>query len=203
MKKRIKGIVFLAVMVASVWLGGILADGAQLRQDILRLHVVGASNGAADQQVKLRVRDAVVQYLEGELSNVKDMSQAMAYVESVLPKLEETANRVLEQYGFSDTVSVSLGPWEFPVRDYDTFKLPSGIYQALRIVIGEGEGENWWCVVFPQLCMSATSEEFVETASLDGMSPKLAGTLTGEYEIRFWVLDQLGKLGNFLHRDSE
>ena len=203
MKKRIKGIVFLAVMVASVWLGGILADGAQLRQDILRLHVVGASNGAADQQVKLRVRDAVVQYLEGELSNVKDMSQAMAYVESVLPKLEETANRVLEQYGFSDTVSVSLGPWEFPVRDYDTFKLPSGIYQALRIVIGAGEGENWWCVVFPQLCMSATSEEFVETASLDGMSPKLAGTLTGEYEIRFWVLDQLGKLGNFLHRDSE
>ena len=121
----------------------------------------------------------------------------------MLPKLTEVANQVLQQAGFDDTATVSLGVEEFPLRQYDTFSLPSGLYQALRIVIGEGEGHNWWCVVYPQLCIPATSEEFVETASMEGMSDSLSGSLTGEYEIRFWILDQMGKLGNFLHGDSE
>jgi len=109
----------------------------------------------------------------------------------------------LEEYGFTDTVSISIGEEEFPARDYETFRLPSGIYKALRIVIGEGEGQNWWCVVFPELCMGATSEQFVQTASMEGFDEELCQTLSGDYEIRFWLLDQLGRLGNFLHRDSD
>lgn len=203
MKKQLRRIFFLAVLVAAVWTGGLLADARQLRQELLRLHVVGASDSQEDQAVKLRVRDAVLASLEQGLEDIQDVDQAVAYVETMIPKLTETANRVLEEYGFTDTVSISVGEEEFPARDYETFRLPSGIYKALRIVIGDGEGQNWWCVVFPELCLSATSEEFVEAASMEGFDEELTQTLSGDYEIRFWILDQLGRLGNFLHGDSE
>ena len=119
----------------------------------------------------------------------------------MLPKVKAVADRCLQEAGFSDTVTVSLTEEAFPTRDYDTFSLPAGVYKALRIVIGEGEGKNWWCVVFPQLCMAG--EDFVETASVAGLSPELTGTLEGEYEIRFWLLEKLGEVKNRIFQASE
>ena len=201
--KRIKGIFFLAVMLASVWLGGLIGDAQALRNDILRLHVVANSDSEEDQAVKLRVRDAVLAALEEGIEKVTDPKEAVAYAKTMIPKLTKVANRVLAEAGFDDTVQISVGQGEFPLREYETFRLPSGVYQALKVVIGEGEGQNWWCVVFPELCNGATSEEFVEAAKMEGMGDSLTASLTGDYEIRFWILDQMGKLGNFLHRDSE
>jgi len=85
------------------------------------------------------------------------------------------------------------------VRNYDTFRLPAGVYESLRIVIGEGEGKNWWCVVFPELCLPATAEGFESVAVGSGFSEALSGALTGEtqYEIRFFLLDCFGRLENF------
>lgn len=203
MKKHIKRIFFLSALVAAVWFGGLLADSHQLSEDILRLHVVANSDSEEDQAVKLQIRDAVLATLEQGMRDLQDADQAIAYVQTMLPKLTEAANQVLAQAGFSETATVSLGTEEFPLREYDTFSLPSGIYNSLRVIIGDGEGHNWWCVVYPQLCVPATSEEFVEAASVDGLSDSLSGALSGDYEIRFWLLDQLGKIGNFLHRDSE
>lgn len=203
MRKQIRRILFLAALVGGVWLGGVMADARALREDIVRLHVVANSDSAEDQAVKLRVRDAVLENLRREMANVQDIGQAKEYIKGMLPKLTQIANQVLAQAGFDQTATVSLGVEEFPLREYDTFSLPSGLYQSLRIIIGDGQGQNWWCVVYPELCIPATSEEFVETASIQGMPDSLSGSLTGEYEIRFWILDQLGKLGNFLHGDSE
>lgn len=199
MGKKLKRIVSLALIAAFVWAGGLLADRQRLKEDILRLHVVAASDSEADQAVKLRVRDAVLGSLREGLSDLTDLNEAKAYVLEMLPKIENTANRVLEEAGFSDRVQVNLTQWEFPARNYDTFSLPSGVYEALRIVIGEGEGQNWWCVVFPELCFGATSEEVRE---MSGFSDSLNDTLTGKYEIRFWLLDKLGQIENFLHRTS-
>lgn len=203
MKKHIKRIFFLAVIVAAVWFAGLLADSAQLSEDILRLHVVANSDSEEDQAVKLQVRDAILASLRDGLADVTDADQAAQYIQSMIPKLTTVANQVLEQAGFDETARISLEMEEFPLREYDTFSLPSGLYQALRVVIGEGEGHNWWCVVFPELCVPATAEEFTEVASMEGLSDSLSGSLTGEYEVRFWLLDQLGKIGNFLHWDSE
>ena len=200
MGRKLKRIVSLALLVALVWTGGLLADKERLRQDILRLHVVGASDSEEDQAVKLRVRDAVLGSLRQGLSDLTDLEQAKDYVTQMLPKIEQAANLVLAEAGFDDTVQVSLTEWEFPERDYDTFSLPSGVYNALRVVIGEGEGQNWWCVVFPELCMGATSEEFRE---MSDFSDSLNDTLTGEYEIRFWLLDKLGQIENFFHRTTD
>ena len=163
--------------------------------------MVGASDSAEDQEVKLLVRDAVLASLEDGLQDLTDVDAAVDYVSRMLPKVEAAANRCLAAAGFSDTVAVSLTEEAFPTRDYDNFSLPAGVYRALRVVIGEGEGRNWWCVVFPQLCMAG--EDFVETASVAGLSPELTGTLEGEYEIRFWVLEKWGEMKNRFFDSSD
>ena len=151
--------------------------------------------------MKLQVRDAVLQSLEEGLRDMTDPKAAYDYVARMLPKVEEAANRCLAAAGFSETVQVSLTEEAFPTREYDTFSLPAGVYKALRIVIGEGEGKNWWCVVFPQLCVG-TQAQFVETANAAGLDPELTGTLEGDYELRFWVLEKLGELKNQIFSSS-
>lgn len=196
MGKKGKRILLLAALAAGVWLGGLISDHNQLRENILRLHVVGASDSEADQAVKLRVRDAVLASLQEGLEDLTDLDQAVEYVQEMMPKLETVANRVLEDAGFEQRVNISLALEEFPLREYDTFSLPSGIYNALRVVIGEGAGRNWWCVVFPNLCLGGGEEMSV-------FSDSLHDTIEGEYEIRFWLLDALGRLENFFHRTTE
>lgn len=195
MKRHLKRIGWVALTVACIWLWGIVTDSADLREELLRLHVVGASNSEEDQAVKLQVRDAVLASLEEGLQDMTDPKEAYDYVARMLPKVEKAANRCLAAAGFSETVQVSLTEEAFPTREYDTFSLPAGVYKALRVVIGEGEGKNWWCVVFPQLCVG-TQAQFVETANAAGLDPELAGTLEGDYELRFWVLEKLGELKN-------
>jgi stage II sporulation protein R len=189
-----KRIGWVALTVVCIWLWGIVTDSGDLRENLLRLHVVGASNSQEDQAVKLQVRDAVLGSLEEGLRDMTDPQEAWDYVARMLPQVEAAANRALAAAGFLDTVQVSLTEETFPTREYDTFSLPAGVYKALRIVIGEGEGKNWWCVVFPQLC--GAEGEFVETASTAGLDPELAKSLEGEYELRFWVLEKLGELKN-------
>lgn len=200
MGKHLKRIALLGSIVVLVWFGGLLGDAQRLREDILRLHVVAASDSQEDQKVKLQVRDAILGTLEDGLEDLTDVDAAIAYVRQMLPVIEDVANRTLAAAGFDDTVQVSLTEEAFTSRDYETFSLPAGIYQALRVVIGEGEGENWWCVVFPQMCMAATSEEAAEVSDF---SDTLNDTLTGKYEVRFWLLDKLGQLENLFHRTSE
>ena len=201
MKKQLRRIAFVTAIVLGVFAWGIVTDSRELREGLLRLHVVGASDSAEDQEVKLLVLDAVLASLEDGLQDLTDVDAAVDYVARMLPKVEAAANRCLAAAGFSDTVAVSLTEEAFPTRDYDNFSLPAGVYRALRVVIGEGEGRNWWCVVFPQLCMAG--EDFVETASVAGLSPELTGTLEGEYELRFWVLEKWGEMKNRFFDSSD
>ena len=202
MKKILKRIGICFLLATLVWCGTLIADRQLLRKELIRLHVVAASDSDEDQALKLRVRDAVTESLRRELQNVTDAEQAKAYLQENLPKLEAMANRVLREAGCGDLATVSLQAEEFATRIYETFTLPAGIYDALRITIGDGEGKNWWCVVFPSLCVPATSEGFEETASCAGFPDSLTGALEGDeaYEVRFFLLDALGQLENFLHR---
>lgn len=200
MRKILRRIGICLILVCLVWAGLLIADRKTLKNELIRLHVVAASDSEEDQAVKLRVRDAVLESLQAEMENVTDMEQAKAYLQENLPKLERVANETLAAAGFTDTATVSLCLEEFATRVYDTFTLPAGLYESLRIVIGEGEGKNWWCVVFPSLCIPATSAGFEDAACAAGLTEDLVGSLTGEYEIRFFLLDALGRLENLLHR---
>ena len=200
MRKQLKRVGICLVFAAAVWLFMLAADRQTLKRELIRLHVVAASDSPEDQAVKLQVRDAILENLQEGLSQVTDVSAAISYVESHLPAIEETANRVLELAGVPDSVRVSLDLESFPKRIYDTFSLPSGIYQSLRVMIGDGEGQNWWCVIFPELCLPETEEAFSKQAEESGLGDTLTQTLQEKdgYCIRFFFLDLIGKVENLL-----
>lgn len=202
MKKAWKRIGICLVAALAVWGGTLLADRQRLNEELIRLHVVANSDSRVDQEVKLQVRDAVIQSLEADLEALADVEQAKAYLTENLPKIQAVANETLEEAGFSGEAVVSLCKEAFDTRYYDTFTLPAGVYEALRITIGEGKGHNWWCVVFPTLCVPATTEGFEDTAAGAGFPDSLTGALTGEeeYEVRFYLLDVLGRMENRFFR---
>lgn len=202
MIKLIKRVGICFLLSALVWCGTLLSDRQRLNDELIRLHVVANSDSQEDQALKLQVRDAVTQSLSQAMADIADVDQAKDYLQQNLPKIKKLANDTLRAAGCEDIAVVSLTEEAFDTRYYDTFTLPAGVYEALRITIGDGEGQNWWCVVFPTLCVSATSEGFADTAAGAGFPDSLTGALTGEeeYEIRFFFLDALGKLENLLHK---
>ena len=142
------GILVLAAG-ALTWGAGLLRDSKALEKNLVRLHVVANSDSQEDQDLKLQVRDAIVQQLNGVMGELDSAQAAKAFLTEHLGELQETANRVLQEAGSRLKAQVSLALEEFPTRVYDTFQLPAGLYEALRVTIGAGEGHNWWCVVFP------------------------------------------------------
>ena len=196
MKKLAKRLALCALVTMLIWCGGIVADRDRLNEDLIRLHVVANSDKSEDQALKLAVRDAITENLQAALEKISDVESAKSYIQTNLPKLQALAQRTLHSLGCEDTVTVSLCRESFDTREYGTFSLPAGVYDALRIVIGDGEGKNWWCVVFPSLCIGTSSEEFEDTAAGAGFPESLRSALTGESEceIRFFLLDTLGEL---------
>ena len=157
MKKRIISLVLLGISVLTVTACAVLqAQSQRMAEKIIRLHVVANSDSNVDQAVKLCVRDAVLREAQRALSSAADAKQAIL---TDLPALEAAANAELQRQGSGDTARVSFHRELFPTRDYDTFSLPSGVYQSLRVTIGKGEGHNWWCVVFPSICLTASMDE--------------------------------------------
>lgn len=187
--------VFCTFLAALVWGIQLLSQGRQLTDNLIRFHVVASSDAPEDQAVKLQVRDAVLDSIRADLQQVADVEAAKAYLQENLPKIEAVANRTLKAAGFSDTAVVTLCREAFDTRHYDTFSLPAGIYEALRITIGEGAGHNWWCVAFPDLCQGATTREFTQTAAEAGLSEEMTDALASPQprQIRFFLLDALGK----------
>ena len=185
-----------AMLALALQFWGLIQDREALREGLIRLHVVANSDSREDQQVKLQVRDAVLESIREALTDATEPEAARAYLRENLPKIQQAANNVLQALGREPDARVSLKEEVFDRRDYETFSLPAGIYESLRVEIGQAEGKNWWCVAFPSLCVPATTESFAEAAQAAGMDPVLTGTLEGrgEYELRFFLLDWLGKL---------
>ena len=187
MKKRIISLVLLGISVLTVTACAALqAQSQRMAEKIIRLHVVANSDSDADQSVKLCVRDAVLREAQRALSGASDAKQAIL---TDIPALEAAANAELRRQGSGDTACVSFRRELFPTRDYDTFSLPSGVYQSLRVTIGEGAGHNWWCVIFPPLCAQAAglSEQAVQALSDDDV--RLVTESDGGYVVRFRLLE--------------
>lgn len=201
MKKIAKLIVTCLLLAAAFYLGTVASDKAVLSQDLIRLHVVADSDSPEDQQIKLQVRDAIVEKLESVMDDLPDVESAKAYLQEHLPELEQIANDVLRSLNSGCQAVVSLAKEAFPTREYDTFTLPAGVYESLRVTIGSGEGQNWWCVVFPSLCVSATSDGFEDAAVGAGFSDRLTDTISGKqkYRVRFFILDCFGWVENWFH----
>ncbi len=199
MKKR-SGSICLLLLSAAILLSGVVLGRQQqaLAEKLIRLHVVADSDSEADQQIKLQVRDAVLAEAEVALRDAEDPKAALA---AALPEIAEAANDCLRRLGSADRAAVTLGRELFPTREYETFALPAGVYTSLRVTIGSGEGRNWWCVVFPSLCLSASAEDFAEAAQAAGLTEGEIRLITeedGGYQLKFQSMELLQRLFHWL-----
>lgn len=181
---------------------GLERQQQRISDSMIRLHVVANSDNPGDQGIKFNVRDAVLSDAQELLQHTTSRDEAMNVLTSGLPQLTETANETLRQLGASDRATVTLKRELFGTRYYDTFTLPGGYYEALRVTIGEGDGKNWWCVVYPQLCLSAATEQDVVPA-MGSLSKDDAELLEdGELRFRFRCLELLENLLGYF-RDTD
>ncbi len=165
------------------------ARQVRLAEKVIRLHVLANSDSAADQALKLKVRDRVLAEARPMLTGVKTAAEAEAVLSERLPALTEAARREIAEEGGSFPVTVSLTDQWFPTRTYGTAALPAGTYRSLRVVIGAGEGHNWWCVVFPALCLPAVSETSLQAAGLSGEDIALLTEESPRYVFRFKTIE--------------
>lgn len=197
-----KFLILLTVVGVIIGIIGVIRSNTTLKNEVIRLHIIANSDSDADQAEKLKVRDAVLNYIEKGISQLSNRDEAENYIRSRLADIERVANEILAENGSDHIAKAKLGLKDFGKRIYDTFALPSGVYEALQIEIGEAEGQNWWCVVFPGLCMPASNEEFCQVAASAGFDNNTIETIsdTGSLKIRFYLLDFIGKIENFLFK---
>ena len=199
MTKKQVGLCLAAVFAALFCTAAALQSQQQaFSEKLIRLHVVANSDSKEDQAVKLQVRDAVLSVTEPALLTKLPPEQALI---KVLPEIRKAAERCLRENGFTENVTVSFGTERFPTRVYEGFALPAGVYRSLRVTIGAGEGQNWWCVVFPSICFRATAAELEEAAAAAGFTREEVQLITGDgggYVLKFKALELLEQLKQWM-----
>jgi stage II sporulation protein R len=144
---------FMAAVLLYLLIGG-AQDAARVEREVLRFHVVAASNRPEDQQIKIKVRDGVFGLVQTLFADCKKREEAMAAAKENQHLLQDRARQILKENGNEQQVNIEIGPRFFPTKTYGALSFPAGKYQAVSIRIGEAEGENFWCVLYPALCLS-------------------------------------------------
>ncbi|MCF2641590.1 stage II sporulation protein R [Roseburia hominis] len=164
---------------------------------VLRFHVVANSDGREDQLLKLKVRDAVGSYMAPKMKEACDRKHCEKIVTESIPDIIDTAEEVIRTEGYDYSVTAKLEQTDFPVKTYGSYTFPEGEYEALNVVIGEGEGHNWWCVMYPNMCFSGSVYEVVDDEAKESLervlTPEEYESLMEDknYEVRFKYLSFL------------
>ncbi len=195
--KGIKLLVLSAALIltVTVLLSFLPVNGeAGIYENVIRLHVIANSDSESDQKLKLEVRDAVLETVSSlPCAGTKD--EAESSIRSHLDEIKSAAERVLRERGSSDSAEVLFDTEKYPVRYYEDFALPAGEYTSLRVVIGSGEGRNWWCVVFPPLCTSACEgapeDDFIAAGFTSDEYRLIKNGSGTKYKVRFRILEIL------------
>jgi len=182
----------LAVMLIYVF--SALSDAKAVSDGIVRLHILAASDDGEEQALKLKVRDAILEEYTDELAALSDVDEAKAYFFENLSEIEALAAGVVAENGSSHSVTVDFCREYYPTRAYDGFDLPAGEYTSLRILIGSGEGKNWFCMVYPPLCTaSSESDEALLAAGFSESQVRLLTENEEGYTLRFKVVEALSE----------
>ncbi len=171
-----------------------------IREKVLRLHVIAASDTVTDQSIKYAVRDEILRDGESLFHGSETVLQAEEKIGASLDLLQKSAENTLKKLGCDYPVNVVLGRTYFPTRQYESITLPAGYYNAVRVIIGEGKGKNWWCVMFPPMCLPAAAKDSPDLDDL--LSEKDEQIVTGgeKYEIKFWFVEKYYELKEkFIH----
>jgi len=170
---------------------------AEVYDKVIRLHVLANSDKEEDQALKLKVRDAVLAKAAALTEGCTDRIEAEATLSGQTELLRAEAEKTLRENGCTDEVAVTIGQEHYPTREYEGVRLPAGEYCSLRVLIGEAEGQNWWCVLFPPLCVGSASEveeEMVSAGFTPGQVKILTDAESPRYVLKFKLLEILGSL---------
>lgn len=200
MKKIIS---LFCVLVLCVAVCGILPIHGEekIYQSVVRLHVLANSDSEEDQALKLKVRDAILAYTSPLVIDSATREEAIEILSRELDAIKEIAQKTVNENGYDYPVDVTLTLEEYPTRNYESMSFPSGEYVSLRVLIGESEGQNWWCVLFPPLCLSAATEKsaneeaFIAVGLTSEQYKIITETDDAKYQLRFKILEAIGELG--------
>lgn len=176
----------IAAIIFSI--AGFGKECTDVRENVVRLHILADSDCDADQNVKLLVRDALLESGAQIFSGAATTDDARDMLENEKDELIDIAQNVLNENGFDYGVTINLEKEYFTTRTYDTYTLPAGEYLALKVILGSGEGHNWWCVMFPPLCLPAASDDADIDAILGEDGAKLIQS-NPRYEMRFKIVE--------------
>jgi len=206
MKKRI----CLGIAICMILAGSIYYIINQQRQvaitegiasKIIRLHVVANSDTKLDQSLKLRVKDQIVTNLQGKLKGVKNREQAKKIIAKNLGEIEQIAEKKMKSEGYDYKATAKLVHMDFPVKQYGDLTFPAGNYEALRVELGKAEGKNWWCVMYPSLCLIDSTYQIVPNNSKEMLKTSLTDReydeiLSGKQEVTYGckLFDWVAKL---------
>lgn len=166
-----------------------------ISSEVLRIHILADSDSEYDQNLKLKVRDEVLEYTEGLFDKAKSKEQAVKIANNNLENIIKVSEKVLESNGCNKPVSAKITDMNFDTRYYDNITMPSGNYTALRITIGSGEGKNWWCVMYPSLCLYTCSDaESLEDKLSDNQYELI--TDENEYKFKFKIVEYFNIIKN-------
>ena len=200
MKVKVMVCMCASILAAFLFVSVLPVHGEEkIYSDMIRLHVIAASDSEEDQAVKLLVRDAVLEVVESSMENVDNQEEAVAAIEAANDEIHAAAKSVLEREGFDYPVSVELGLENYPERVYEGFTLPAGQYTSLRVIIDGGEGQNWWCVLYPPLCTTAAEEReqvFITAGFTEEQYKTITETRGVKYKVKFKILEVLSSLFN-------
>ena len=168
---------------------------ANIYEDTIRLHILANSDSREDQELKIVVRDGILNKFGERLRLAGSFNKAEALCEELIPEIEEYAEAIIKAAGYGYEVNIKLGEEWYETRDYDGFSLPCGYYTSLRILIGEGKGQNWWCVMYPPLCTELASESApADDGLIDYTKEEMILITSGKYNIKFKILEDLSRV---------
>lgn len=182
-----------SILVAVAILSVLPVSGEELiYSDTIRLHVIAASDAEDEQRLKLKVRDNILEYVSELTANINSKDEALEVIEKNIDTINQIAEDTVKENGYSHETETLIGLEDYPEREYDNFKLPTGEYVSLRVKIGAADGKNWWCVLFPPLCTTAASrqEEAFVSAGFTGEQYKvITKNESGRYKVKFKLLE--------------
>ncbi len=193
----------IAILALALVAGALPIHGeSEIYDTVVRLHVLANSDSESDQALKLKVRDAVIEVVSPVVEECKTQAEAIAAIEPIIPDIRSAAEKTVSDEGYDYSVEVTLSEEYYPTRTYETCAFPEGKYTSLRVMIGESEGQNWWCCLFPPLCLSAATpddEDSNEDAFISvGLTSEQYKLITEsekpKYRIRFKILEVISSL---------
>ena len=188
--------VFLTLIICIIATVSFENDCKGIREEVLRLHVIANSDEDYDQELKLKVRDAVLMSGEEVFSGSEDIISAESEIADKKDVILHSAIEAIRNLGYDYDVKIELARSYFPTRTYDNLTLPAGYYKAVKVIIGEGKGKNWWCIMFPPLCLPAATDNKEVIGKYLGDDEMKIVTSNPDYEVRFWLIEKYYDIKN-------